>query len=646
LLVNLSGHHYIIGTAGHIDHGKTALVKALTGVETDTHAEEKKRGITINLGFTHVTLPGGIEAGVVDVPGHHDFIRTMVAGASGVDLCMLVISAEEGVKPQTKEHLAILNSLGVQSGIAVITKTDLVENDLIELVNEEIKELVAGTFLDRAQVVPVSVVSGNGIDELKKKLSSALEKVKPRSQQGNFQLFPDRVFSITGFGTVVTGSVKKGKLNSGEHLNLFPGGRDIRVRRMERHGKETEQILGGDRASLNLLGVEKEEIHRGNLLYTGQLEGSDFFDAELHLFKEAPPAVRWNSVNLLWETADTQARVHLLGGERLDPEETGVVQIHIEHRLPIQWGDAFIIRDTSNRQTLGGGRVLDPFPLHHKRATEKVKKHLEMLARYDLKNMMLFLAQDSATGISLRGLAARLNLAPVEIENQIIVGDPKGLAIIGAGADRFLFPENAETKLKESVLAALARHHRKNPLSETGIALEAWKSLLGIKEGGGIRLLGRLLAKWVSEGLLKKRGSTWALKEHRASVSAKQQPQIDWVLSFFKSAGIQAPLPIDLLKGAKREGIHDQELKKILEFLSDRGDLVKVGDTHLDGGLVAEVRNRLLVWADTLDDGFRVSDFRDLISGNRKICLLLLEIFDQEELLVREGDLRKLAKRN
>ncbi len=382
--------HVILGTAGHVDHGKTALIKALTQIDCDSHKEEKERGITINLGFAHMNLPTGESVGIVDVPGHKDFIKTMVAGAFGIDIVLLVIAADSGIMPQTKEHFQILELLGVENGIVVITKKDLVDKEMLDLVQLEISELIEGSPFQSAPVVNVSSVSGEGLDELIREISEMIPRLPKKSKQELFRMYIDRVFNVKGIGYVVTGSVLGGQLKTGRNLNLLPGkSKQFKVRAIERHGIPVETVISGDRAALNLTGFKIEEYKRGMVLSDQLLEETLLLDGTFHLFADEQLAI-WSKVIFYSGTFESAAKIHMLDKDGLQTGESAIVQIHLEKPAILLSKDKFILRNSSNDMTLGGGVIIDTKPLHHRRRTPKLKQALLDLSEATLNSDQLF----------------------------------------------------------------------------------------------------------------------------------------------------------------------------------------------------------------------------------------------------------------
>ncbi|MFH1653077.1 MAG: selenocysteine-specific translation elongation factor [Pseudomonadota bacterium] len=373
--------HIILGTAGHVDHGKTALVKALTGFDCDTHPEEKKRGITINLGFTHLTL-GDDKVGIIDVPGHKDFIHNMVAGASGIDFGLLVVAANEGVMPQTREHIEIMDALSIKSGIVVLTKCDLADDEMISIAKNDIKKLTDETFLKNAPIIQVSSTSGFGIDELKSTISEIIKSIPERPQGGDFRMFIDRAFYVQGFGAVFNGSVLSGRLESNQEIFVIPGDRKShRIRRIERDRTQVDEVVAGDRASINIPGFKLDGFRRGQLISNRALETTQMVDAKIKLFRSSKALSLWSNVTFHLGTFESMAKVHLIDRNRLKGDERAIAQIHLPTPCAIAKGDKFIMRNSSGDMTIGAGEIIDSNPLHHRRRTKALIERINRVAR-------------------------------------------------------------------------------------------------------------------------------------------------------------------------------------------------------------------------------------------------------------------------
>ena len=361
--------HVIIGTAGHVDHGKTCLIKALTGIDTDRLKEEKKRGITIELGFAYLDLENGQRVGIVDVPGHEKFVRNMLAGAGGMDLCMLVVAADEGIMPQTVEHLDILSILGIKNGVIVITKTDLVEPEFVELVAEDVKELVQGTFLENAPIVPVSVYKEQGLDKLKQILQEQCAALPERGDAGHFRLPIDRVFTLKGFGTIVTGTLMEGKLKKDQNIVLYPENVPVKVRSLQVHSKDAETALAGQRVAVNVPDRKKEEILRGDVLATADsLYPTMMVDVKLEVLKHTDRVIKHGSrVHIYHGTKELLGKVALMNQDEVKAGECAYAQLRLEEKTVLRKGDHFVLRFYSPVETIGGGVVLDACPKKHRK---------------------------------------------------------------------------------------------------------------------------------------------------------------------------------------------------------------------------------------------------------------------------------------
>lgn len=633
----------ILGTAGHVDHGKTALVRALTGFDCDTHREEKARGITINLGFTHLELPSGVSFGVVDVPGHRDFVHTMVSGAMGIDVGMLVVAADSGVMPQTREHVQIMDVLGIRSGLVVLNKIDLVDPEIAELAEAEIAALLEGTFLDGCPIVRVSAVTGEGLAALRETLDRVAATTSERPSGRVFRLFPDRVFSVAGFGSVVTGSVLGGELKRDDTAYLLPLGRRLRVRRLERHGVEVDVVRAGDRASVNLVGLDRSEFERGMVICDRELASTELVDAKVRLFADARPLGRWAQAVLQLGTYEHQARVHLLDRETLPPGGEGLVQLHLGVPCVVQAGDRFVLRSSSSDLTLGGGTILDPKPLHHRRRTEAVKRALSVLAEGELTQLAASEIRKQRRPVDALALAGLLNVAEEDLA-ALDRGLPADIVVFGETPRRIFLSSETRKRLSEAVLAALARHHRENPLTERGRTVEELMGPLGIERGGvaeeGFRLLLGVLEK---DKRIRPVERTYVLFKHRVDLGSDRRRQSTFVETYLTQKGMTTPILAELKEAAAREKISSQEVDQALRYLVEQKRAHHIDGEYLSATVVDACRTALLKAPAASGAGVTVAAFRDLVNGNRKICLLLLALFDREGLTRRNGDLRVLT---
>ena len=639
-----SAKRLIIGTAGHVDHGKTALIKALTGKDCDTHKEEKTRGITINLGFAHMDLPSGLSLGIVDVPGHKDFVHTMVGGASGIDLALMVVAADSGVMPQTTEHLQITDVLGIRAGLVAITRTDLADPDIVDVAEEEMRELVAGTYLAGCPIVRTSAATGAGLEELKAAIDRVAQDVPARAGGEVFRMFVDRIFTVSGFGTVVTGSVMSGTLRVEDTAHLVPGVRkELRVRRLERHGAEVDQVWAGDRASVNLVGLERGDFKRGMVVSDRVLRDTRMADVRLRVFQHGYEFRLWNQVLFHVGTFEGVARVHLIDRDRAAPGDIVLAQIHLEAPCVVQNGDRFVVRSSSNDVTLGGGEVIDAAPLHHRRRPKKLVADLARIADGDPAEVIGAEVRKAFHALSHQDIADALNMRPDEVLKVLKQNMPEGVVPYSSDDGTYLLAKAEHDRLVEQVLKKITAYHRRNPLLEGGRTADELTGILGLGEGTSGEEFLRLMLENMPE--LKKVGRTWALKVHSAEISPEMRKRIDLVEKFLVGCKMQTPLMSDISVLASRHKMDEHETNQILRYLVSNGKAYFVEREYIHASVVDRCRKKLLQALAERDKGMTVAEFRDLVGGNRKICLLLLAIYDAEGVTEREGDLRVLAER-
>lgn len=636
--------HLIMGTAGHVDHGKTSLIKALTGVDCDTHKEEKKRGITINLGFSNLELSEKESIGIVDVPGHADFVHTMVGGASGIDFVMLVISADSGVMPQTIEHLNIMKVLGVKRGLIALNKADLLEPELLDITREEISDFVKGTFLEGAPIVPVSAVTGDGISELKASIKHIYDSVEPRDHGEVFRLFIDRIFTVSGFGTVVTGSVISGALSKGDNAYLLPGEKELRVRRLERHGQEVDKVVAGDRASINLVGLERSDFKRGMIISDRVLNSTNMLDAHLTLFDDSKEFELWNQVEFHLGTYEAQARIHLINKDKLKPGEDALIQIKLSRPLVASIDDNFVIRSTSSDKTLGGGRIIDAQPLHHRRRTKKLIDSMTRIASGELADLIGIQLAKSMDALSSKELASILNVSGDEIEKVMISGIGEKVLVFGSEDNHVAVQKSLVEHVQSRIITSIAGYHKRSSFDEKGMTIEELMSNLSIeKDSSFYVVLENLLNELVNSEKIKKVQNTWASSEHKVDISPQMKKDISFIENYLKNSGMQVPLMSELVPACKRQRIDEKQINKILHYLVRSNKAYKIEEHYMHAVIVDGCRQKLVEHLKKESDGVTVAKFRDLVSGNRKICLLLIGQYDEEGTTVRDGNVRRLA---
>lgn len=636
-----------MGTAGHVDHGKTELIKALTGTDCDTHKEEKRRGITINLGFTHLPLSNGEILGIIDVPGHRDFVNTMVSGVSGIDFVVLVVAADNGVMPQTREHLQIMNVMGLQRGIIAITKTDIVDPEIIELAEDELAELVKGGFLEGCPIVSVSSITGEGLDRLKREIESLTQQIPNRPGGKVFRLFIDRIFSVSGHGTVVTGTVTSGVLRTDAEAFLLPPGKKLRVRRLERYGTETEKVVAGDRASMNLTGFAREDFRRGMIISDLIIPSTDMIDVELRLFEHSRrlPNI-WNQVLFHLGTYEQQARIHLINRDGLKEGDTALAQIHLEYPCNAQMGDRFVIRSSSGDIALGGGAVIDAHPLHHRKRTAKLVKGMTKLARGGIRQQLVSEVNKQPGVTTHREISERINASPEEVMAAVSGSDLQEVVVYEGSEEMLLISESQYTELMEKLLSCIAEYHRRNSLDEKGLRFDELTTIMQLKHGSpGEELLKLMTGRLEEQGKIKSVQQTWALAKHSVKIDRDLNRQIRFIEDYLKQCGMRTPLASELKSTAASGGIKEKSLDGILHYLVEQKSVYFSDGSYIHASVVDTSRIKLLKALSEKDRGVTVAEFRDLVKGNRKICLLLLSLYDNEGIVQRFEDVRKLTEK-
>ena len=621
---------FVIGTAGHVDHGKSTLVKALTGIDPDRLAEEKARAMTIDLGFAWLTLPSGQSVSVVDVPGHERFIKNMLAGVGGIDAALLVVAADEGPMPQTVEHLAILDLLGVDRGVIVLTKADAAEADWLDLVREEIRELVSTTTLADAPIVAVSAITGEGLPALLDTLEAVLASA-PGTQSGNAPRLPvDRVFSVSGFGTVVTGTLSGGEIATGDELRLYPGDRRARVRGLQSHQEKVSRALPGRRTAVNLSGITTEEVRRGDVLAPpGIMTPSQRLDARIRLLSDAPVALKQNDeVDFFTGAAELPARITLLDRERLDPGESAWVQFRFRAPVAVLKNDRFIVRRPSPSETLGGGEIVDPHPPRHRRFRPETIAALETLAAGAPDEILLQALEQRPVEIKeLRVGAAGLSAAQVDeaLAQLVAEGDAVVLGVLGraAGSSDFAIATSLLGSLTQQITEVLRSHHASQPL-RPGLAREEARRRLGISQP---RLFDELIATLAGTGALIDDGATLRLPQFRMTLDPARRAAADQYLAAIRAHPYTPP-------GPHEHGL-DAETLAALEHL---GEVAKIADgVYFAPEAWDALVNGTLAFIDS-NDSITLSQFRDYFGTSRKYAQAALEYLDQLKYTRRIGD--------
>jgi selenocysteine-specific elongation factor len=630
----------IIGTAGHIDHGKTQLIKALTGTDTDRLKEEKERGISIELGFAEFLLPDGTVAGVVDVPGHEHFVKNMLAGATGFDLVLLVVAADDGVMPQTREHLAILDLLQVREGLVVITKADLADEEMIELVREEVDELLAGTTLQGAEVLVTSTVDGRGLDELLQALMRAAERVRARQTAGPFRLPVDRVFTLKGIGTVVTGTLWEGSVSDGDEAVLLPPDRAVRVRNVQVHGREVEAALAGQRVALNLPGIATGQIERGDVVVrAGYLSPTFMVDARLQLLPDAPrPLKNRARIRFHHATREVLGRVVLLQeAQELAPGMSAYVQFRLEAPVVVKYGDRFILRSYSPVTTIGGGQVLDSHPAKHRRVDGKLLETMAVREKGEVREVLASIFAQQGVPLSRESL---LRLSEMD-EGLVRAAVDESLAagawhVIPAEQKSKYLPAEVFNDYAERITGLIEAFHQANP-REAGMEKETLRTRLphSLTAGdfdGLLKLLAERGAVQLKEGKIALRGKGRALTE--AEMREKQA-----VLEDIRRGGFAPPF---LKEIAEKNRLDARKARDFIGMLLEEGAIEQVTqDYYLAAGRLAEAEEGLRSFL-AAHGRLEIKDLKDLYGLSRKYSIPLLEHFDRARVTRRDGDYRVL----
>jgi selenocysteine-specific elongation factor len=630
----------VLGTAGHIDHGKTALIRALTGVDTDRLPQEKARGITIELGFAPLELDGGIRLGVVDVPGHEALVRTMVAGATGIDLVLLVVAADEGVMPQTREHVAICDLLGISRGLVALNKCDAAPEDVRELAAEEVADLLKDTTLAGAAIHEVSAIAGTGLDELRSALAALAAEVSahtPRS--GPPRLAVDRAFEMRGFGPVVTGTLFGSALSVGDTVEIHPGGRRARVRGLQSFGQTADQIEPGARSAVNLQGIPLSDLHRGMVLTAPDaLAPTLAFDAELSWLAEAPPTGDSVAVELLAGTSERRARVAPIGSDSLVPGARGFGRIHVDGEpVALVPGDRFVLRGFARTalggSTVGGGRVLDVAPPRRRRSDPALLDELERLTTADeLEQIRLRIERAGYASVTADDLARETGTDRKRVTERLGELEAGGAAVpLAAGT--WCSGGNA-ARLAQQLLATVARFHASEPL-RPGIPRSTLAGTL--PENAAAGLFEALLGRLERSGEVTSRAGFVARHDHRPVLDAEQEAMAAKVCATAKAAGLEPPTLAEL---AQELGVDDAALRDLLAYLERDGSLVRApGDFWFDRAAVDELRKRVI--AHLQEHGrLETTAYKAMIGTTRKWAVPLMELFDNEHLTTRRGDTR------
>jgi selenocysteine-specific elongation factor len=634
---------FILGTAGHIDHGKTSLVKAISGYDTDRLKEEKLRGITIELGFASLDLPSGIHLGIVDVPGHEKFVKHMVAGATGIDVVAMIIAADEGIMPQTREHLDICTLLGIQHGMIVLTKIDTVDEEWRELVIDDIRKFVSGTFLDDAPLMPVSSLTGEGIPELIQTLDALCMQLSEKKPSGLFRLPADRVFTMKGFGTVITGTLISGKISLGEPVMIYPSGITTKVRGLQVHDRTVDEATVGMRTAINFQGIEKASVNRGDVVARpDSLKTSYMLDVEVNLLKSVDKPMKSRTrVRFHTGTAEIPCNLILLDRESLEPGLTTLAQIRLDTPVACVRDDRFVVRSYSPVRTLGGGRILNPIPQKHKRFKPETTEHLQLLLTVDPETLIMEHAKHAAFDeISFSDLVVMINLSGRQLDNTLQSLMAKHILIQTDKDARRYIHQGTYEAFKSITISRLKEFHKENPLKNgmpKGELPSSFPSSLSSK------LFNHMLSMVAKANEVVLSENFIRLPDHHVKLEADQSDLRKKFLVAFNQAGLQPPSFKELIAEMSADM---KDAKNMLMLLVNEGGIIKVKeDLFFDAKAIIDLKNRLI---DFLKSNGEISapQFKVMTGASRKYAIPLLEYFDSENITIRIGDIRKLRKQD
>jgi len=631
----------ILGTAGHIDHGKTTLIKALTGVDCDRLKEEKARGITIELGFTSLTLPGEQKVGIIDVPGHEKFVKNMVAGVGGIDGVMLVIAADEGVMPQTKEHLDICNLLSIRSGIIALTKSDLVDEEWLELVKEDVSGLVHGSFLEKAPIIPVSSATGSGIPDLLRSLEHLVAHISERPSSGIVRLPIDRVFTMKGFGTVLTGTLLAGKIAVGDEVEILPEKLKAKLRGIQLHNSPVDHTTAGQRTALNLQGIEKACVTRGDVIcLPDTLTPTQKVVARFDLLKSAPRALKNRArVRFHSGTSEIMSRVVLLTADELQPGQNGYIQLLLESPAVLMPHDRYVIRSYSPVETIGGGEILDNRPPKHKRLADETRKRLETLKAWDATEVLLLFCREAGpAGLDRARIQSRMGMDPDKFHALTDKLLSSGAVVAFAKDPLHITLPAVVEGIKSAVTAHLKAYHARNPL-KPGMVKEELRTKL--HRDTDQRLYGYVIDRLVKKGTIKITNEFLSLPEHKPVLRDSQKGLKEKMLSLYKKGGKFPPTRKELVE---KLNIHEKEAAGILGLLVRENTLVKLNeDIYYEALSLTRLVGEITDHAERHGE-LTIQSVKEQTGLTRKFLIPLFEYMDRSKITLRKGDKRVLKK--
>jgi len=621
----------IIGTAGHVDHGKTALIKALTGIETDRIKEEKKRGITIELGFAYLDLPDGEKAGIIDVPGHEKFVKNMLAGAGGIDLALLVVAADEGFMPQTREHLGILSLLNISEGIIVVTKKDMVDEDWLEIVCDEVRQEVQGTFLENAQIIPVSSYTGEGIEQLRQAIFTMIDqKTQIKNLDVPFRIPVDRIFSVEGFGTVITGTLIEGTMKVGDPVTVYPSRIESRIRNLQVHSQDVQEAYAGQRVAVNLAGLKKTDLNKGDVIAVpDSMHTTMMIDIHLTVLKDCDREIRnATRLHLYHGARDILCKIVLLDRDSVGAGESCYAQLRLEEEIAVKTGDRFVLRFYSPVETIGGGVILDSNPFKHKRNDATVLESLKLKeGGSDREKISAALRDYSARFETLDFLQIQTGIPKEQFDQQInkLIKDKVAFRV----SDNVVIHTDYLNRLKDSAVKLLESYHKENPLRE-GMKKDEFRNKLIKYED--ISVVDKITDSLVNRKVLKYVNNCVALADFEVQQDNNQQE----IENAFLQGGFSPESPDQIAARFPKV----KNFKQVLESLVNTGKLVRVDEKIL---LHADYYNKALTLAkEHVDQNGQITlaEMRDLMGASRKFAVAVLEYWDKRGITKKVGDAR------
>ncbi|MBS6229274.1 MAG: selenocysteine-specific translation elongation factor [Negativibacillus sp.] len=621
----------IIGTAGHVDHGKTALIKALTGIETDRIKEEKKRGITIELGFAYLDLPDGEKAGIIDVPGHEKFVKNMLAGAGGIDLALLVVAADEGFMPQTREHLGILSLLNISEGIIVVTKKDMVDEDWLEIVCDEVRQEVQGTFLENAQIIPVSSYTGEGIEQLRQAIFTMIDqKTQIKNLDVPFRIPVDRIFSVEGFGTVITGTLIEGTMKVGDPVTVYPSRIESRIRNLQVHSQDVQEAYAGQRVAVNLAGLKKTDLNKGDVIAVpDSMHTTMMIDIHLTVLKDCDREIRnATRLHLYHGARDILCKIVLLDRDSVGAGESCYAQLRLEEEIAVKTGDRFVLRFYSPVETIGGGVILDSNPFKHKRNDAVVLESLKLKeGGSDREKISAALRDYSARFETLDFLQIQTGIPKEQFDQQInkLIKDKVAFRV----SDNVVIHTDYLNRLKDSAVKLLESYHKENPLRE-GMKKDEFRNKLIKYED--ISVVDKITDSLVNRKVLKYVNNCVALADFEVQQDNNQQE----IENAFLQGGFSPESPDQIAARFPKV----KNFKQVLESLVNTGKLVRVEEKIL---LHADYYNKALTLAkEHVDQNGQITlaEMRDLMGASRKFAVAVLEYWDKRGITKKVGDAR------